>query len=121
MLRKLGNLKRIRSERSLTVQGLSKASGVPRSTIVGLVEGTRKAQQVTIDKLAKALGVEPGELALRYTAPYQKSSPQDCPRTPGPFQHSDHPRHLFSRATEHAGSGRSSDGRGVVLARWRRN
>jgi transcriptional regulator with XRE-family HTH domain len=63
LLRKLGNLERIRSERSLTVEELSKASGVPRSTIVGLEEGKRKAQQVTIDRLARVLGVEPGELA----------------------------------------------------------
>jgi transcriptional regulator with XRE-family HTH domain len=63
MLRKLGNLRSIRSERSLSVEELSKASGVPRTTIVGLEEGTRKAQQVTIDRLAEALGVEPGELA----------------------------------------------------------
>jgi transcriptional regulator with XRE-family HTH domain len=62
MPRKLGNLERIRGERSLTVEELSKASGVPRSTIVGLEEGTRKAQQVTVDRLAEALGVEPGEL-----------------------------------------------------------
>ena len=62
MLRKLGNLERIRGERSLTVEELSKASGVPRSTIVGLEEGTRKAQEVTVDRLAEALGVEPGEL-----------------------------------------------------------
>lgn len=62
MLRKLGNLERIRSERSLTVEELSKASGVPRSTIAGLEEGTRKAQPVTIDRLAKALNVEAGEL-----------------------------------------------------------
>jgi transcriptional regulator with XRE-family HTH domain len=60
--RKLGNLRRIRSEHSLTVEEFSKASGVPRSTIVGLEEGTRKAQQVTIDRLAKALDVEAGEL-----------------------------------------------------------
>jgi transcriptional regulator with XRE-family HTH domain len=63
MLRKLGNLQRIRSERSLTVEQLSKTSGVPRSTIVELEEGTRKAQEVTVDRLAEALGVEPGELA----------------------------------------------------------
>ncbi len=63
MLRKLGNLRSIRSERSLSVEELSKASGVPRTTIVGLEEGTRKAQEVTVDRLAEALGVEPGELA----------------------------------------------------------
>ena len=50
MLKRLGNLRRIRSERSLTVEVLSKRSGVPRSTIVGLEEGTRKARQVTKDK-----------------------------------------------------------------------
>src|SRR5215208_5948766 len=62
MPRKLGNLERIRGECSLTVEELSKASGVPRSTIVGLEEGTRKAQQVTINKLAKVLDVEAREL-----------------------------------------------------------
>ena len=62
MLRKLGNLERIRGERSLTVEELSKASGVPRSTIVGLEEGTRKAQEVTVDRLAKVLDVEAREL-----------------------------------------------------------
>jgi transcriptional regulator with XRE-family HTH domain len=55
MPRKLGNLERIRSERSLTVEQLSKGSGVPRSTIVGLEGGVRRAQPVTIDKLAEAL------------------------------------------------------------------
>jgi transcriptional regulator with XRE-family HTH domain len=63
VLRKLGNLERIRSERSLTVEELSKASGVPRNTIVGLEEGTRKAQKVTVTRLAEVLGVEPDELA----------------------------------------------------------
>ena len=57
------NLERIRCERSLTVEELSKASGGPRATIAGLEEGTRRAQQTTVDKLAGALGVEPGELA----------------------------------------------------------
>lgn len=63
MLRKLGNLERIRSERSLTVEELSKTSGVPRTTITGLEEDTRRAQQTTVDKLAGALGVEASELA----------------------------------------------------------
>ena len=62
MPRKLGNLERIRDERSLTVEELSKASGVPRSTIVGLEEGTRKAQEVTVDRLAEALGVRVEDL-----------------------------------------------------------
>jgi transcriptional regulator with XRE-family HTH domain len=62
MPRKLGNLERIRGERSLTVEELSKASGVPRSTIVGLEEGTRKAQEVRVDRLAKVLDVEAREL-----------------------------------------------------------
>jgi transcriptional regulator with XRE-family HTH domain len=63
LLRKLGNLRSIRNERSLSVEELSKASGVPRSTIVGLEEGTRKAKEVTVGRLAEALGVEPSELA----------------------------------------------------------
>lgn len=63
MLRKLVNLKRVRNERSLAVGELAKKSGVPRATIAGLEEGTRRAQQTTTDKLARALGVEPGELS----------------------------------------------------------
>ena len=62
MPRKLGNLERIRGERSLTVEELSKASSVPRSTIVGLEEGTRMAQEVTVNRLAKVLDVEAREL-----------------------------------------------------------
>jgi transcriptional regulator with XRE-family HTH domain len=62
MLSKLGNLERIRSERSLTVEELSKASDVPRSTIVGLEKGTGKAQQMTVNKLAKVLDVKASEL-----------------------------------------------------------
>lgn len=63
LLRKLGKLERVRNERSLTVGELARKSGVPRATITGLEEGTRRAQQTTTDKLAGALGVEPGELA----------------------------------------------------------
>ena len=62
-MKRLGNLRRIRSQRSLTVEELSKESNVPRSTIVGLEEGVRKARQVTVDKLAETLDVEPSELA----------------------------------------------------------
>jgi transcriptional regulator with XRE-family HTH domain len=63
MLKRLGNLKRVRDERSLSVEELARESSVPRNTIIGLEEGTRRAQQTTVDKLAGALGVEPGELA----------------------------------------------------------
>lgn len=62
-MKRLGNLRRMRSERLLTVEELSKRSGVPSSTIVGLEEGVRKARQVTVDKLANAFDVEPNELA----------------------------------------------------------
>ncbi len=62
MPRKLGNLERIRGEHSLTVAELSEASGVPRSTIVGLEKGIRNTQQVTVNKLAKVLDVEASEL-----------------------------------------------------------
>ena len=62
LLRKLVNLKRLRNERDLTVGELARKSGVPRATIAGLEEGTRRAQQTTADKLAGALGVEPGDL-----------------------------------------------------------
>ena len=60
MLRKLGNLERIRSERSLTVEELSKASSVPRSTIVGLEEGTAGDSR-QVGRGARC--GEPGELA----------------------------------------------------------
>lgn len=62
LLRKLANLERLRNERALTVGELTRKSGVPRATIAGLEEGTRRAQQTTADKLAGALGVEPGDL-----------------------------------------------------------
>ena len=62
MLRNLGNLGKVRNERALTVGKLARESGVPRATIAGLEGGTRRAQQSTVDRLAGALGVEPGEL-----------------------------------------------------------
>jgi len=63
LLRRLDNLKKIRSERSLTIEELARESGVPRATITGLEEGTRRAQEATLDRLAGALGVEAEELA----------------------------------------------------------
>jgi transcriptional regulator with XRE-family HTH domain len=88
MLRNLGNLKGIRSERSLTVEQLSKGSGVPRSTIIGLEGGVRSAQPVTIDKLAKAsysFSRGPCNTCKISRAAYTKLRPRPVisPRRPG--------------------------------------
>ena len=59
LLRKLVNLERLRNECALTVGELTRK---PCATIAGPEDGTMRAQQTTADKLAGALGVEPGDL-----------------------------------------------------------
>jgi transcriptional regulator with XRE-family HTH domain len=58
----LGNLKRVREERSMTVRQLSAASGVSADSISDFEELRRMASARTARKLAEALGVEPEEL-----------------------------------------------------------
>jgi transcriptional regulator with XRE-family HTH domain len=56
------NLKRIRNEYPLTVRELAEMSGVSYDTITKVENGHREARPSTIRKLARALGVQPGEL-----------------------------------------------------------
>jgi transcriptional regulator with XRE-family HTH domain len=55
-------LKRLRKERLLTQQELSRITGVSQDGISQLETGKRGAQPRTIKKLAEALGVEPKAL-----------------------------------------------------------
>ena len=55
-------LKELRGRRVLTLHELEEVSGVSYNTIWRLENGKTGAQPRTIRKLARALGVEPGEL-----------------------------------------------------------
>jgi transcriptional regulator with XRE-family HTH domain len=61
-LRPLPSLKRLREARGFTQQALASESGVSRSTIAELEQGTRTAQQTTVSSLANALTVSIEEL-----------------------------------------------------------
>jgi transcriptional regulator with XRE-family HTH domain len=50
-------LRRIRKERGLTVEGLAEKSGVSATTIRAVERGTREARLDTVAKLAKPLGL----------------------------------------------------------------
>jgi transcriptional regulator with XRE-family HTH domain len=50
-------LRRIREERGLTVEGLAEKSGVSATTIREVERGRREARMDTIAKLAKPLGL----------------------------------------------------------------
>ncbi len=55
-------LKRARERASLTQEELAKRSGVGRATIAGLEAGSRRARPGTVEKLAGAIGADPGDL-----------------------------------------------------------
>jgi transcriptional regulator with XRE-family HTH domain len=57
-----GRLRRLRKERLLTQQDLSRMTGISQDGISQLETEKREAQPGTIKKLAEALGVEPKEL-----------------------------------------------------------
>jgi transcriptional regulator with XRE-family HTH domain len=50
-------LRRIREERGLTVEGLAEKSGVSVTTIRGVERGAQEARGDTVAKLAKPLGL----------------------------------------------------------------
>ena len=58
----LNRLRQHRKRRTLTQIELSKISGVSRATIARLEAGTHGAYRSTVDKLARALKVKPGDL-----------------------------------------------------------
>jgi transcriptional regulator with XRE-family HTH domain len=59
----MSRLRELREEAVLTVRELSALSGVSEDTITKIENGHRKARPSTVRKLAKALDVEPQELA----------------------------------------------------------
>ena len=59
---RLPKLKATREAKLLTQEMLAERSGVSRPSIARLERGDEEARFTTIWKLAKALGVEPGEL-----------------------------------------------------------
>lgn len=60
---KLGqNMKRIRSKKKMSQGNVAEKLGVHRSYISGLERGKRNPSLLTINKMAKAIGVEPKEL-----------------------------------------------------------
>lgn len=71
-------LHRERINRNMTVDALAKASGVARSTIIGIESGARaKVWERTLFDIAKALGIQPYELELRKASAVQESSGSD--------------------------------------------
>ena len=58
-------LRRVRQAKFLSQRILAKEAGVDHSTIYRLERGGQQATLTTIQKLATALGVEPGELVIR--------------------------------------------------------
>lgn len=59
------SVRRLRTERALSLSDLEAASGVSRETILAIEQGKRNPHPGTIRKLAEALGVEPRELLSR--------------------------------------------------------
>ena len=55
-------LRRLRRERALSQQDLTKMTGVAQATLSDLEGGKRGARASTLRKLAEALGTEPKEL-----------------------------------------------------------
>ena len=58
-------LRRLRLERALTQQELSRMTGIAQDSISKLERGHRPPLPSTVRKLAQALGVEPKELMRR--------------------------------------------------------
>jgi transcriptional regulator with XRE-family HTH domain len=57
-------LQRVRLSQGLTMQKLGKKAGVNPTTIGRLERGFRTPRLETVRKLARALGVEPGDLLV---------------------------------------------------------
>jgi len=62
------NLRRIRTERALSMQALARKSGVARATLIGLEAGTANPTLETLMSIAEALGV-PSALLLTADSP----------------------------------------------------
>jgi transcriptional regulator with XRE-family HTH domain len=55
-------LRRLRRERALSQQDMTRITGVAQATLSDLEGGKRRARASTLRKLAQALGVEPKDL-----------------------------------------------------------
>ncbi|MCC7107265.1 MAG: helix-turn-helix transcriptional regulator, partial [Chloroflexi bacterium] len=74
----------LREQRLLSQQELSAMAGVSKTTVVNVGRATTRPHPGTLQKLAEALGVEPGALAehLQRPAPRRRQSWRgraDCP------------------------------------------
>ena len=58
----MATLKELRGKQLLTQDALAKKAGISRDTLNQIERGKQKPSFLTIRKLAKALGVEPGEI-----------------------------------------------------------
>ena len=58
----MGKLKELRLKLFISQAELAKRAGIAAETVNRLERGRRKPSFITIRKLAKALGVEPGEI-----------------------------------------------------------
>lgn len=74
-------LRRLRLERDLTQEGLAGISGVARPTIHRMENGQQKPRKSTVRKLARALEVEPSDIAPDLF-PAPGSPPPGVPPTP---------------------------------------
>jgi HTH-type transcriptional regulator, competence development regulator len=61
-VRKLRGLKAIRESKGLSVRQLADLAGMGSSSVSQIENGRRKAQESTINKLSKVLGVQPLDL-----------------------------------------------------------
>lgn len=55
-------LRRLRRERALSQQDMTRITGVAQATLSDLERGKRRARASTLRKLAEALGVKPKDL-----------------------------------------------------------
>lgn len=58
-------LRELRTERELTQQALAELAGVRQATVSEIESGTTRIELEVLERLADALGVEPGELFER--------------------------------------------------------
>ncbi len=58
-------LREMRLARGLSVRGLAKEAGVSTETVYSVEHGKRQPNLTTLGKLARALGVNPGDLLTR--------------------------------------------------------
>ena len=70
-------LQRLRAEQQLTLRELEDRSGVSAEAISAIERGTRKAQLLTLAKLARALGVDIEQLVEEQPSPKVQAPPEE--------------------------------------------